>query len=340
MELVTQPPGAAADAPRLPRVRLTRYLRARELRAAAARGSEAAAALRALLLGEAAEEGGWDAPARRPPGGRPAIALLTASGNIVSGKGSGREVAQNQQIASTPFCRALAAARDDPAIAAVVVRLDSQGGSAIASDTIAREMQRTRQAKPVVVSMARPAPPAAPRAPGGPGPTAAAARAQGNVAASGGYYISAPATKIVAQPSTLTGSIGVVRSARGGRPASPPRPGRCASMPQGSSACVSCPYPAGGTSRHRNDNPLARRRSGGRRGGLTRGAPAPGVWQVQRRAGAARPGRQPGDDRGGRQRGRHAAVRRLHRQPEAHHRRHRRQRVQRLPAQRARPALP
>lgn len=156
MELVTQPPGAAADAPRLPRVRLTRYLRARELRAAAARGSEAAAALRALLLGEAAEEGGWDAPARRPPGGRPAIALLTASGNIVSGKGSGREVAQNQQIASTPFCRALAAARDDPAIAAVVVRLDSQGGSAIASDTIAREMQRTRQAKPVVVSMARP----------------------------------------------------------------------------------------------------------------------------------------------------------------------------------------
>ena len=60
------------------------------------------------------------------------------------------------------------------------------GGSAVASDTIYREVLRLKEAgKPVIVSM-------------------------GNVAASGGYYISAPATKIVAQPSTVTGSIGVV----------------------------------------------------------------------------------------------------------------------------------
>ncbi len=64
--------------------------------------------------------------------------------------------------------------------------LPCSGGSAVASDTIYREVLRLKEAgKPVIVSM-------------------------GNVAASGGYYISAPATKIVAQPSTVTGSIGVV----------------------------------------------------------------------------------------------------------------------------------
>jgi len=66
--------------------------------------------------------------------------------------------------------------------------LTSAGGSAVASDTIYREVLKlTKSGKPVIVSM-------------------------GNVAASGGYYISAPATKIVAQPSTVTGSIGVVSS--------------------------------------------------------------------------------------------------------------------------------
>ena len=157
MELVTRP---AAGAPKLPRVRLTRYLRAKELAdAAAVRPPQGRALLRELLVGGAGEDGGDDDAQRRPPGGRPAIALITASGNIVSGKGSGREVAQNQQIASTPFCRALARAREDASIGAVVVRVDSPGGSAIASDTILREMQRTRQAKPVIVSMVRAAAP-------------------------------------------------------------------------------------------------------------------------------------------------------------------------------------
>ncbi|KAK9830040.1 hypothetical protein WJX72_009352 [[Myrmecia] bisecta] len=74
----------------------------------------------------------------------------------------------------------------DPYIKAVVLRIDSPGGSAVASDTIHREMVRLKAAgKPVIVSM-------------------------GNVAASGGYYIAAPATKILASPATITGSIGVL----------------------------------------------------------------------------------------------------------------------------------
>src|SRR5690606_23138461 len=75
--------------------------------------------------------------------------------------------------------------RIDPSIDAVVVRVDSPGGSAIASEVIWRELMLTRDVKPLVVSM-------------------------GDVAASGGYYIAAPAHAIVADPGTLTGSIGVV----------------------------------------------------------------------------------------------------------------------------------
>ena len=75
--------------------------------------------------------------------------------------------------------------RVDPNVRAVIVRVDSPGGSAIASEVIWREIKLTRDVKPVVVSM-------------------------GDVAASGGYYIAAPAHAIVAQPGTITGSIGVV----------------------------------------------------------------------------------------------------------------------------------
>ena len=76
-------------------------------------------------------------------------------------------------------------ARADGSIKAIVLRVDSPGGSAIASDVIWREVMLTRNVKPVVASMS-------------------------DVAASGGYYIAMPATAIVAEPATLTGSIGVV----------------------------------------------------------------------------------------------------------------------------------
>jgi protease-4 len=76
-------------------------------------------------------------------------------------------------------------ARADSSIKAIVLRVDSPGGSAVASDVIWREVMLTRNMKPVIASMS-------------------------DVAASGGYYISMPATAIVAEPATLTGSIGVV----------------------------------------------------------------------------------------------------------------------------------
>ncbi|CAL5221921.1 g4192 [Coccomyxa viridis] len=117
---------------------------------------------------------------------KPVIALIVACGQIVAGKGSATELQQAPEIASSVMCSELVRAAKDPSIKAVVIRLDSPGGSAVASDTIYREVLRLKEGgKPVIVSM-------------------------GNVAASGGYYISAPATKIVAQPSTVTGSIGVV----------------------------------------------------------------------------------------------------------------------------------
>src|SRR5690349_17609795 len=82
-------------------------------------------------------------------------------------------------------CRALAALREDRRVAAVVLHVDSRGGSAAASDRIWREVALLGAAKPVVAYL-------------------------DNVAASGGYYVAAPCAWIVAQPSTLTGSIGVV----------------------------------------------------------------------------------------------------------------------------------
>lgn len=75
--------------------------------------------------------------------------------------------------------------RKNPAVKAIVVRVESPGGAVVPSQEIYEEIKRTTQVKPVVVSM-------------------------GTVAASGGYYISSPATKIVANPGTLTGSIGVL----------------------------------------------------------------------------------------------------------------------------------
>lgn len=110
------------------------------------------------------------------------IALLYATGAIASGQSSfdGSGV-----IGSDTFGGWLRKVRIDPTVRAVVVRIDSPGGSAIASEAIWRELMLTREKLPLIVSM-------------------------GDVAASGGYYIAAPAHVIVAEPGTLTGSIGVV----------------------------------------------------------------------------------------------------------------------------------
>lgn len=113
------------------------------------------------------------------------VAMIYAQGVIRSGR-SGRGVGGGSGIGSDTIGAALRAAAADDRARAVVLRVNSPGGSSTASDTIWREVVRLRAAgKPVVVSM-------------------------GDVAASGGYFISAPADVIVAQPGTLTGSIGVI----------------------------------------------------------------------------------------------------------------------------------
>ncbi len=106
------------------------------------------------------------------------IAVLYADGEIVAGEG---EVGQ---IGSTSFIKEIRKIKDDKNIKAVVLRVNSPGGSSFASDVIAREIELLKKVKPVVVSFS-------------------------NVAASGGYYIACLGDSIFAQPNSITGSIGV-----------------------------------------------------------------------------------------------------------------------------------
>jgi protease-4 len=105
------------------------------------------------------------------------IAVILAEGEIVDGNAEGA-------ISSEKFAKEIRKARKDENIKAIVLRVNSPGGSILASDVIWREMSEAKKVKPVIVSM-------------------------GEVAASGGYYIAAPADTIVAQPNTITGSIGI-----------------------------------------------------------------------------------------------------------------------------------
>lgn len=122
------------------------------------------------------------APPTRPS--EPHVALVYAIGNIIDGRGQG-PLGATQEIASGQLVPVLDRLAADDKVAAVVLRIDSGGGSARASEQIWRAVERLEATKPVIVSMA-------------------------GVAASGGYYIAAGATKIYADPNTLTGSIGVV----------------------------------------------------------------------------------------------------------------------------------
>ncbi len=115
-------------------------------------------------------------------GGKQKIAVVYAVGEIVEGK-SRSGLFSGSALGSTTLVETLKKAFSDPKIVAVVLRIDSPGGSATASDLIWRETVRVK--KPLVASM-------------------------GNVAGSGGYYIAMGAKKIFAEPGTLTGSIGVV----------------------------------------------------------------------------------------------------------------------------------
>jgi protease-4 len=112
------------------------------------------------------------------------IAIIYGTGNIGSGR-SENSPSGEQSIGSDTMAKALKDAASDKTVKAIVLRVDSPGGSGLASDIIWHAVENAKQKKPVVVSMS-------------------------DVAASGGYYISAGAHKIIAEPSTITGSIGVV----------------------------------------------------------------------------------------------------------------------------------
>ncbi len=106
------------------------------------------------------------------------IAVVYAEGTIVMGKGN------DNNIGGNAYADVIRTVRKDSTIKAIVLRVNSPGGNAIASDIIWRELEQAAKVKPVVISM-------------------------GNYAASGGYFISAPGTRILANPTTITGSIGV-----------------------------------------------------------------------------------------------------------------------------------
>ena len=106
------------------------------------------------------------------------ISVIYASGTIAMGKGNDYNIGGNN------YADIIRKERKDSSVKAIVLRVNSPGGSAIASDMIWRELKLAAEVKPVVISM-------------------------GNYAASGGYYISAPGTKIYSNPTTITGSIGV-----------------------------------------------------------------------------------------------------------------------------------
>jgi protease-4 len=114
------------------------------------------------------------------------IALIYGVGRVTRGESRYDPIFQAPTMGAETLASAFDAAIKDEDVKAILFRIDSPGGSYVASDTIWREVVRARQAgKPVVVSMA-------------------------GAAASGGYFVAAPADKIVAQPATLTGSIGVI----------------------------------------------------------------------------------------------------------------------------------
>ena len=114
------------------------------------------------------------------------IALIEGQGAIVTGDADANPLGGDEMIGGDFTSEAILAAADDPNVRAIIIRVDSPGGSAIASDQIWHAINRAREAgKPVVVSMA-------------------------SLAASGGYYMAAPADYVLAHATTLTGSIGVL----------------------------------------------------------------------------------------------------------------------------------
>ncbi len=137
----------------------------------------------------AAELGGGyavDHPATDRPErwSRPGVAIIYVEGDITDGKSQTIPIIDMQLVGGQTLIAAIQAARADPRVGAIVLRIDSPGGSAVASELISREVFQTRGVKPILCSMS-------------------------NTAASGGYFIAAGCELIFAEPMTITGSIGI-----------------------------------------------------------------------------------------------------------------------------------
>jgi protease IV len=115
---------------------------------------------------------------------RPGVAIIYVSGDIVDGKSRTMPLLGQTLAGGQTLVEALSFARSDPRIGAIILRIDSPGGSALASELIAREVFATRGVKPILCSMS-------------------------NLAASGGYFVAAGCEVIFAEPMTITGSIGI-----------------------------------------------------------------------------------------------------------------------------------
>jgi protease-4 len=115
----------------------------------------------------------------------PKVALIYGLGGVARGENQTNPVTGEMTMGSDTTAEAIKKAREDPSIKAIVFRVDSPGGSYIASDVIYHQVALTKGVKPIVVSM-------------------------GDVAGSGGYFVSMGADKIVAEPATITASIGVL----------------------------------------------------------------------------------------------------------------------------------
>lgn len=133
----------------------------------------------ALLDRYIPEDEGWEMW-----GELPRIAVITVSGSIVDGESFEVPFLGDRYVGAKTVIGMLEQAEKDPLVKAIVLRIDSPGGSAVGSDHMHRKIQKLQAVKPVVVSM-------------------------GGVAASGGYYIAAPAKRIFAESGTITGSIGI-----------------------------------------------------------------------------------------------------------------------------------
>jgi protease IV len=139
-----------------------------------------------LYVSRYARATGPSGPSMPGRGPKSTIAVVTVAGPIVSGRGGSRLPFGSSNAGGDTIAAALREAAHDDSVSAIVLRVDSPGGSVTASETIWREVSKARErGKPVVASM-------------------------GAVAASGGYYVSMCADAIVANPGTITGSIGVV----------------------------------------------------------------------------------------------------------------------------------